>query len=99
MAEFEERDLFLSVDHQQELRRRLGTDQVTPPQVFIDGNLLGVSVVSSNLTDSIICLQDCYFTEPIHMLDELCFAFRYGFIILCFNLLLMQSLFFSIYEE
>ena len=43
MAEFEERDLFLSVDHQQELQRRLGADQVTPPQVFIDGHLLGVS--------------------------------------------------------
>ena len=43
MAEFEERDLFLSVDHQQELQRRLGADRVSPPQVFIDGNLLGVS--------------------------------------------------------
>ncbi|XP_043189019.1 glutaredoxin domain-containing cysteine-rich protein CG12206-like isoform X1 [Amphibalanus amphitrite] len=52
MAEFEERDLFLSVDHQQELQRRLGADRVTPPQVFIDGNLLGGAEVVERLNET-----------------------------------------------
>ena len=41
---FEERDLFMNSQHQQELIDRLeDTQQVTLPIVFIDGELVGVS--------------------------------------------------------
>ena len=43
MVQFEERDLFLSTANQQELRERLDTDQLQLPQLFLEGQLLGVS--------------------------------------------------------
>lgn len=52
LAGFEERDLFLSEDHQQELQRRLGAGRVVPPQVFIDGNLLGGAEAVEKLNES-----------------------------------------------
>ena len=44
MVQFEERDLFLSAANQQELRERLDTDQLQLPQLFVEGQLLGVSI-------------------------------------------------------
>ena len=48
MVRYEERDLYMSLDHQKELRERLDTDQqVLLPQIFIDGLHLGVSTAPS----------------------------------------------------
>ena len=42
MVQFEERDIFMSKDNQTELIERLGCANVDVPQVFADGNHLGV---------------------------------------------------------
>ncbi|XP_060070218.1 ankyrin-1-like [Ylistrum balloti] len=41
MVRYEEKDLFMSVENQRELRERLGVDEVVLPQVFADGVALG----------------------------------------------------------
>lgn len=43
MVVFEEKDLFMSKDYQKELLERLGTDQIVLPQIYADGQHLGVS--------------------------------------------------------
>ena len=44
MLEYEERDIFMSRDNQRELQERLaGAQNVDVPQVFVDGQHLGVS--------------------------------------------------------
>lgn len=45
MVRFEERDLYMSRQHQREVRQRLHTDTVELPQIFVDGFHIGVSVV------------------------------------------------------
>lgn len=45
MVRFEERDLYMSRQHQREVRQRLDTDTVELPQIFVDGFHIGVSVV------------------------------------------------------
>jgi glutaredoxin len=41
----DERDVFMTKENQLELMDRMGTDQVILPQVFIDGQLFGVSFI------------------------------------------------------
>ena len=43
MVVYEERDIFMSRENQRELMDRLKEDNVNVPQVFADGQLLGVS--------------------------------------------------------
>ncbi len=45
MVRYEERDIFMSRETQRELAERLGTkgDTLEVPQVFVDGQILGVS--------------------------------------------------------
>jgi glutaredoxin domain-containing cysteine-rich protein 1 len=44
LVKFEERDVYLSIEHKEEVKRRLGGDKVTVPQLFLDGRHLGVCV-------------------------------------------------------
>lgn len=43
MVEYEERDIFMSKDNQRELQERLGQINVDVPQVFVNGQHIGVS--------------------------------------------------------
>lgn len=51
MVRYEERDLFMSIENQRELRERLGVDQVLLPQVFADGVALGGMQELENLNE------------------------------------------------
>lgn len=43
MVKYEERDVFMSQVHQQEIRDRLQSDQIDVPQLFVNGQYIGVS--------------------------------------------------------
>lgn len=43
LVQFEERDIFKSRAYQRELAERLTTSEISVPQVFLEGYLLGVS--------------------------------------------------------
>jgi glutaredoxin domain-containing cysteine-rich protein 1 len=44
MVKYEERDVFMSRDTQTELRERMGCDDIIVPQVFLEGQPIGVSL-------------------------------------------------------
>lgn len=44
MVKFEERDVFMSNEYQCEIRDRMQSDQILIPQVFVDGQYIGVSL-------------------------------------------------------
>jgi glutaredoxin domain-containing cysteine-rich protein 1 len=43
MVKYEERDVFMSTVHQQEIRERMETDEIDVPHLFVDGQYIGVS--------------------------------------------------------
>lgn len=43
LVKFEERDVFMSTEYQAEIRDRMRCDQILVPQVFVDGQHIGVS--------------------------------------------------------
>lgn len=43
MVKYEERDVFMSHVHQQEIMERMQMDEIDVPQLFIDGQYVGVS--------------------------------------------------------
>lgn len=43
LVKFEERDVFMSSEYQTEIQERMRCDQVLVPQVFVDGQHIGVS--------------------------------------------------------
>lgn len=47
MVKFEERDVFMSFNHQQEIRDRMQNDDIDVPQLFVDGQYIGVSDIES----------------------------------------------------
>lgn len=44
LIKFEERDVFMSVDYQQEVKDRMQTNDIQIPQLFVDGQHIGVSL-------------------------------------------------------
>jgi glutaredoxin len=44
MVKFEERDVFMSFAHQQDIRDRMQNDDIEVPQLFVDGQYIGVSI-------------------------------------------------------
>lgn len=46
MVKFEERDVFMSYAHQQDIRDRMQNDFIDVPQLFVDGQYIGVSNLS-----------------------------------------------------
>lgn len=43
MVKFEERDVFMSSEAQEEIRERMKCDAIMVPQVFVEGQYIGVS--------------------------------------------------------
>lgn len=43
LIKFEERDVFMSIDYQQEVKDRMQTTDIQIPQLFVDGQHIGVS--------------------------------------------------------
>jgi glutaredoxin domain-containing cysteine-rich protein 1 len=43
MVKYEERDVFMSRETQAEIRERMGSDVIIVPQVFVEGQHIGVS--------------------------------------------------------
>lgn len=43
LVKYVERDVFMSREVQKEIRERLGGDEISVPQLFVEGNLIGVS--------------------------------------------------------
>lgn len=43
LVKFEERDVFMSTEYQAEIQERMRSDHVLVPQVFVDGQHIGVS--------------------------------------------------------
>lgn len=44
MVKYEERDVFMSRETQTEIRERMGSDVIIVPQVFVEGQHIGVSI-------------------------------------------------------
>lgn len=49
LIKFEERDVFMSIDYQQEVKDRMQTTDIQIPQLFVDGQHIGVSYHSFTL--------------------------------------------------
>lgn len=67
LVKYEERDIFMSNIYQQELRDRLQCDEIQVPQLFVDGQYVGVSDLKyllSNLNPS--------FSNYIYNMDKSC---------------------------
>jgi glutaredoxin domain-containing cysteine-rich protein 1 len=47
MVKYEERDVFMSRETQAEIRERMGTDVIVVPQVFVEGQHVGVGICNS----------------------------------------------------
>ncbi|CAH2207907.1 jg6048 [Pararge aegeria aegeria] len=47
LVKYEERDVFMSTEYQDEIRDRMRSDQILVPQLFIDGQHVGVSLVKN----------------------------------------------------
>lgn len=43
LVKYEERDVFMSLEYQDEIRDRMNSDQILIPQLFVDGQHIGVS--------------------------------------------------------
>lgn len=43
LVKFEERDVFMSIEYQQEVRDRMQSDDMLIPQLYVDGHHIGVS--------------------------------------------------------
>ncbi|KAK2720138.1 hypothetical protein QYM36_004145, partial [Artemia franciscana] len=52
LVKFEERDVYLSIEHQEEVKRRLGGDKVAVPQLFLDGRHLGNAETVDRLNET-----------------------------------------------
>lgn len=50
LVKFEERDVFMSSEYQTEIQERMRCDQVLVPQVFVDGQHIGVSNICKLLS-------------------------------------------------
>lgn len=44
LIKFEERDVFMSLEYQQEMRDRMQQETIRVPQLFVEGQLIGVSI-------------------------------------------------------
>lgn len=45
LVKFEERDVFMSIEYQQEVRDRMQSDDMLIPQLYVDGHHIGVSIM------------------------------------------------------
>ncbi|CAH1124556.1 unnamed protein product [Ceutorhynchus assimilis] len=52
LVKFEERDVFMSVDYQNEIRERMKCEQILVPQVFVDGQHCGDAETLERLNES-----------------------------------------------
>ncbi|CAH2088040.1 unnamed protein product [Euphydryas editha] len=43
LVKYEERDVFMSMEYQDEIRDRMRSDQILVPQLFIDGQYVGTN--------------------------------------------------------
>lgn len=43
LIKFEERDVFMSLEYQQEMRERMHDEAISVPQLFVEGQHIGVS--------------------------------------------------------
>lgn len=43
LVKFEERDVFMSTEFQQEIKDRMQSEEIKVPQLFVDGQYIGVS--------------------------------------------------------
>lgn len=44
LVKFEERDIFMSSEYQQEIKDRMQSIEIQVPQLFVDGQHIGVSI-------------------------------------------------------
>lgn len=44
LIKFEERDVFMSTEYQNEIKNRMQSDDILVPQLFVDGQHIGVSI-------------------------------------------------------
>lgn len=45
LVKFEERDVFMSVEYQQEIKERMHSEIIKVPQLFVEGQHIGVSTI------------------------------------------------------
>lgn len=43
LVKFEERDIFMSCEYQQEIKDRMQSNEIQVPQLYVDGQYIGVS--------------------------------------------------------
>lgn len=44
LVKFEERDVFMSIEYQQEIKERMHSEAIKVPQLFVEGQHIGVSI-------------------------------------------------------
>ena len=49
LVKFEERDVFMSVEYQQEIKERMHSDVIKVPQLYVEGQHIGVSILNYTL--------------------------------------------------
>ncbi|EDW82739.2 uncharacterized protein Dwil_GK10147, partial [Drosophila willistoni] len=52
LIKFEERDVFMSVEYQQEIRERMQDEKIRVPQLFVEGQLIGDADVVERLNEN-----------------------------------------------
>lgn len=53
LVKYEERDVFMSTEYQDEIRDRMKSDEIRIPQLFVDGHYVGVSFLFHHLSLSL----------------------------------------------
>lgn len=54
LVKFEERDVFMSIEYQQEIRDRMQSDDILIPQLYVDGHHVGVSEPRFRVYDAML---------------------------------------------
>lgn len=55
LVKFEERDVYMSNEYQDEVKDRMLKDEIDIPQLFVNGQHIGVSIIISNFHITQLC--------------------------------------------
>lgn len=69
LVKFEERDIFMSNEYQQEIKDRMQSLEVQVPQLYVDGQHIGVSIIWSALLSRIVSVD---FMMDVNIMMTIC---------------------------
>lgn len=59
LVKFEERDCFMSIDYQLEVRERMQSEEMLIPQLYVDGHHVGVSAQLTDIVTTNVRACEC----------------------------------------